>query len=34
MNGICFKDDAQVVFLHAQKFYGDTERTEIEVREA
>ena len=29
LNTIFWKDDSQVVSLHAEKFYGDTPRTEV-----
>lgn len=34
LTGILFRDDAQVVDVHATKHYGDIERVEISLREA
>lgn len=33
LNGICFKDDSQVVTIRASKFYHEDEFTEVEVWE-
>lgn len=32
LNGIVWHDDAQLIWSHAEKLYGDRERTEIVVR--
>ncbi len=33
MNGVCYRDDAQVVRLVVEKWYSERPRTEIEVEE-
>lgn len=33
LNGICYKDDSQIVSLIANKYYSDEPRVEIEIRE-
>lgn len=31
LNGICYKDDSQIVEIHAQKQYSDNPRTEFSI---
>lgn len=31
LSGICYQDDSQITSLHAEKYYGEPERTEIQV---
>ena len=33
LTGIVFRDDAQIVDLHATKRYGEPERAELTIRE-
>lgn len=33
LNGVIYKDDSQVVCLHAEKYYSDSPRIEIVLRE-
>lgn len=33
LNGIAYKDDAQIVEIHAYKFYSDDPRVEVVIRE-